>query len=957
MMRLVLQELRHRPVRTAALASGVLVAAVSFVLLASAAKTSELRVRGAVSRNFRGAYDVLVRPKGSFTPLERSDGLVRDNYLSGIYGGITLRQYKTIERIPGVEVAAPIANLGYVMPFGEIPISIAGDLDRSPVQLYRLRLSWIANGGSRYPGGDLYVYYTRRNRFTRELETVPGGRRVPGQLEEVVEGKGRAPVCSGFQPPTGYGPFDLRQVTSLACFSARSPQLAKVNFEDRKVRPLGVGALATGYFPLAIAAIDPMQEAKLLGLDRTIVAGRYLRREEASRVRPIPGCNCFNRFVPVIASSRAYAGETLSVAVERLRPVVPVRRVPSVLAAGTCLSGDFPCSRELAAPKGVPYRNAYRYLSSLRGAVVGRKTIPLRSAYRALLTGGRIKGLNETSSDAYWQAGDVTYRRLAADRLEPLPAKNGIDVWRNPAMGLGNGGFFDAPQDNRDVQFRRIAEFPATDLDIGGVSGSPAFEVVGRYDPQKLPGFSPLSRLPLETYYPPKLEAADATTRRVLHGKPLLPTQNLGGYIQQPPLMLTTLQGLRALLDPQAFPNVRPAERAAPISVVRVRVAGVRGPDALSRARIRTVAQLIHDRTGLAVDITAGSSPHTLLVDLPRGRFGQPPLHVREGWIKKGVAVRFLEALDRKDLALFALILVVCGLFLANGAFAAARARRTEIGTLRTLGWSEGEIFRASLAELALVGLLAGLAGVGLAALLTEAFGLRLPLLETLLVLPIAVGLACAAGLVPAWSAARGLPLDAIRPPVRESERTLHARGLVTMALVNLRRLPGRALVGAAGLFVGVGALTTLIGIERGFEGTLVGTLLGQAITVHIRGVDLVAAGLTIALAAVSVADVLFLNVRERAAELVTLKTLGWSDREVAAVVGLEGVALGVVGSVAGAAAGLGFSALLLGVAVGPLAAAAGIAIGAGAAAAALASLLPLTQIRRLAPPAVLAAE
>ena len=124
MMRLVLQELRHRPVRTAALASGILVAAVSFVLLASAAKTSELRVRGSVSRNFRGAYDVLVRPKGSFTPLERSDGLVRDNYLSGIYGGITLRQYATIRRIQGVEVAAPIANLGYVMPFGRIPISI-----------------------------------------------------------------------------------------------------------------------------------------------------------------------------------------------------------------------------------------------------------------------------------------------------------------------------------------------------------------------------------------------------------------------------------------------------------------------------------------------------------------------------------------------------------------------------------------------------------------------------------------------------------------------------------------------------------------------------------------------------------------------------------------------------------------------------------------------------------------
>src|SRR5919204_713423 len=273
MLRLVLQELRHRRARTAALATGILVASVSFVLLASAARTSELRVRGSVSGSFRGAYDVLVRPKGSFTALERRDGLVRDNYLSGIYGGITLRQYAAIKRVPGVEVAAPIANVGYVMPFGEIPISIENDLDRSPVQLYRLRLTWLANGGSRYRGGDLYVYYTRRDRFTRPLETEPGGRQVPGQLEEVVPG-GRVPVCSGFRPPTVYGPFDLRQKAWLAFFSPPSPGTATANFEQRTVRPRGVGTLADGYFPLAVAAIDPVQEAKLLRLDRTLVAGR-----------------------------------------------------------------------------------------------------------------------------------------------------------------------------------------------------------------------------------------------------------------------------------------------------------------------------------------------------------------------------------------------------------------------------------------------------------------------------------------------------------------------------------------------------------------------------------------------------------------------------------------------------------------------------------------------------------
>lgn len=59
-----------------------------------------------------------------------------------------------------------------------------------------------------------------------------------------------------------------------------------------------------------------------------------------------------------------------------------------------------------------------------------------------------------------------------------------------------------------------------------------------------------------------------------------------------------------------------------------------------------------------------------------------------------------------------------------------------------------------------------------------------------------------------------------------------------------------------------------LVAIERSFGGTLVGTLLGNAVSVQARGPDFVALGLTMALAAVSVADVLYLNLRERSQSL-----------------------------------------------------------------------------------------
>jgi putative ABC transport system permease protein len=684
----------------------------------------------------------------------------------------------------------------------------------------------------------------------------------------------------------------------------------------------GVGEATGFYFPILIAAIDPKQEAALLGLDRTIVSGRYLR--EGDR----PYVVAHGRVVPAIVSTHVYADDELDVTVERLKP---------------------PASANV--PKTLASRRAFRFVTGLSGRVIGHIRVRPPHVYAQLIRGtaeNRVRG--EIGGANYWTASDVRYRKRVRP-LAPLPTRNPWRIWKSPRYF---SGYAEAPPDNLDPQFRRLRPHAASNLIVGGVVNGAGFRVVGRYDPRELPEFSPLSRVPLETYYPPLLEPANAASKAALGGKPLLPTQNLGDYIAQPPLLLTTLAGIRPFLNPKWYAGASPE---APISAIRIKVAGVKGPDPLSRERIRVVAQKIREETGLEVDVTAGSSPHPLLVDLPAGRYGRPRLSLTEGWSKKGVSVVFLNAVDRKSLTLLGLILVVCGFFLANGAFALARARRAEIGTLMTLGWSAGAVFRALLGELALIGFGAGVAGTGLAALLVWVFGLDLSLVRTLLVLPVAVGLACVAGFVPAWRASRASPLDAIRPAIAGRSHRRRVSRLATLAAVNLARLPVRTLVGVAGLAIGVAALTVLLGIQRAFQGTLVGTLLGNAISLQVRGTDLVAIGLTIGLAALSVADVLYLNLRERAAELVTLRTVGWSDATLARLVAWEALALGLLGGLGGAVLGTALGGLLLDVPLGSLAVAAALAGIGGLLVALVASLLPLSQIRRLTPPAVLAAE
>jgi len=177
------------------------------------------------------------------------------------------------------------------------------------------------------------------------------------------------------------------------------------------------------------------------------------------------------------------------------------------------------------------------------------------------------------------------------------------------------------------------------------------------------------------------------------------------------------------------------------------------------------------------------------------------------------------------------------------------------------------------------------------------------------------------------------------------------------MAWVELRRIPGRTLLASAALFLGIGALALLLAIDLAFRGEIAGTLLGAFVSVQVRAVDFIGVGLAVALAGLSVADVLYLNLRERAPELVTLRASGWTEGQLGRVVAYEGLGIGLLGSVAGAALGVGLAAAIGGGTVGGIAGAAGLAAACGVAVAMLASAIPAALISRAAPPGVLAEE
>jgi hypothetical protein len=402
-------QLLNRRSRSATLGVGVLVAGVSFALLTSAASTSKLRVSGAVSGNFRAAYDILVRPQDSFTPLEKQQGLIQQNYLSGIFGGISFQEYREIRNIPGVEVAAPIANIGYVMPYQTVPVTINRLLSKQPVQMYRLRFEWSANNGlSHYLDNPQYIYYTRRNRF-EQIGTGPPSEVLPG-------GRTISP-CLSFNRSAPVGPltpFQLVAYTGLTCLSATTPSL-QGGVVPGALPPGHVGQVQDVFIPILMAAIDPVEEDRLLGFSDALASGRMLGPSDRPRVSV--GANRASYLsVPFVASTRTYLDETLQITIERLR-------IPSLATLYDRLSSD---------------TDTWRFVTELpTERVLATETRPIGQVYQRFLHAlslpiGRI---TEATYGEYWTTSPANYSKVAVDRLAALPTGTSI----NPSSAATTG--------------------------------------------------------------------------------------------------------------------------------------------------------------------------------------------------------------------------------------------------------------------------------------------------------------------------------------------------------------------------------------------------------------------------------------------------------------------------------------------------------------------------------------
>ncbi len=916
MIRLLISQVRFARGRAVALGAGMVVAAVAFCLLTASVDVGLARINGVVGQNWRGTYDLLVLPKGS-SQESAAKHLVQVNYLSAATGGITTAQEATIERLPGIGVAAPLAVVGYVLETAILPVDLSAVAGGSGADVYSVTSTFTADQGlSRYPEqDDGYVYVTPDT-----LSPIQTGGAILGPVETLPNGK-QVTVCGieGGDNSFVTSPFqrDALAISGENCYSRLDTSSGPIE------------GTVEWSFPVLVAGIDPAQEEQLTGLAGAVTSGHYL----AGAATPSSVGN--DIVVPLLGSTAAFDGDVDQVTVSRL-PAAAVGVARSGERSGQILTALEAQPSTPVLHTSITSAQAWQYL--LR-QLAGRVTTDIFSP-------------SQIASE-YWTVGPVAYQGQPEGQLSPIPVSNPMSVW-DAATDVDGAAFVAAPPAAADAGFRALSQHPTVS---GNGGGNVLMQTVGDFDPYKLAGFAMAGPgSPLASYSAPILTGADAASRDALEHQPLEPDGNMAGYAQQPPLLLTSLAGAAALEDPLRFGGTQ-TQAAAPIGSIRVRVAGLRGSVQQQLVKIAAVGQEIRQATGLQVIVTAGASPEAVTVALPAASFGRPALQLSEQWTAVMVALVVLQQADHESLALFVLILVVCALFLAEAALAGVRSRRTEIGVLRALGWGRRQVFVLVLGEVVVLGLLAGVAGTALSAALIAGLKLALPLWRAALVLPVALVLSLLAGLAPAWLAARAEPTSALAPTVRAPRRAgFPVRSITGLAVTGLARVPGRCALAAVGLGVGVAALAVLLAAQMSFSSSIGDSALAGLVTATTRGTDVISALLAVGLGAAAVADVTYLNLRERAGEFAALEASGWGRRQVGVLLTVEGLLTALVGAIGGGGVGLLAAALAFGLSLPVVAGAAAAAAGGTLVAlAGTAAVLLLTSDRPLA--AVLAAD
>lgn len=805
---------------------GALIVSAGLTYLVGLSEVNKSTVVDELQQRWSASYDIVVRPQGSRTITEEVN-LLEPNYLSGLNGGISLAQYEKIKAIPEIEVAAPIAMIGSA----DYPVKLT-DIELEETGIYRVHTEFISHSG------------------VKELSTAGNSYDVVGDWDVLHEN-----LAHEIRFNTYLG-ADLKFLTTM-----RS---------------------------MLFAGIDPEQEAKLVGLDESIIelgGGRYFTSEDHSTNELLgdEGQADEDKIVettlPVIISNFAFTDKTTNITIERL---------------------DLPINREIANDviDEIEENGGSDYLDTVEGKIIQKFSYTDEESFTNLINS--ISGVDiETGEDfpenhlnlnLYSEGRGDTHLLHRPSPLQYQVATSPFpDRW---PFAYQIETYTHAGTDFSMEQFRPMNTFEMDKL--------PRIKPkwIGFYDPLQLTiSKDPTNELPMETYRPATAELVlDANQEPVNPPVQLKPIDDPFGFLTNSPTMLTTIEAAANILGDE------------PISSIRIKVAGVSDLTEESQKLLEQVAKTIENETGLLTDITLGSSPQPALTHVP-AVFNQEELGwIQQPWVKIGSAITIFRETKIGYSGLIVSVIAVAIVYVWASSLVSLLARRKEFAVLLAVGWRPNQLSRLLFLESTILGLfvatvawmMLGFVYVSgdavlspLRFLLTGVFGFIVYLLGAV---------------IPALLARNISPYETMRTGEisNTSKRLLKTKGLLSMAFNHFIGKWRRSLLSVVAISLPTSLLALFLYITIRLKGVMYTTWLGQYVALEVGPVHYIAMIVALVIAILTTAEIMWQNISERQQEIALLKAVGWKNRNVRLLILTEGMFSGLFAAVIGLSLALG---------------------------------------------------
>jgi hypothetical protein len=653
---------------------------------------TEVRLTEAVNRNWRGAYDILVTPRShaATAGAAKTSGLIEPDFLSyGGHGGISFSQLDAIRRISGVALAAPVSTLGYLVadtqaPDVQVPLSA---LPHEPT-LYRLSLQVSTTDG---------VHPFTIARQTAQVVLGPEHHGTASYVNSTPSSGGGA-----HGQPIDFELLSLPpQVTPVVAVDPKAERrmfgrsfsfLKRLSIEGSK---LNVGGFPVGRIPRQFS-----DSASAIEVERYIVSqgGPNAQASGASLAKPV---------LPIVVSQHLSYPLRLTLHVDRVGrplPSVPNDRTQPVYQALATAARE---AGSGLTPAGAVSVNLSRQLRAFEPA-----PMVLRWPGSPIGQAEQVQNLSASTSLKTQLAARATYRRQEGSQVGPafrikplaLVGWNGQPVPKQGGVVVGGSNVGGSARSYRrftSVPFAiKPRSHPQRGISPSVLPQAFLLAAVGEFDfgRLRLPS-NPLNHVPLGAW-----ESASAQLLSRPGGRPgavVRPTSNPLGFLTDPPEVITNID--------QA-PLLRGRD---PIDAVRVRVGGLAGFDAASRAKVERVASEIVQLGGLNVRIVAGSSPRAVDVYVPRYLPGRRDLGwVQEDWTSLGAAQAATSALSGAEKALLFLSLALALLLAVSVSSVGLEGGARDVRVWRSLGWSRSRMLWWLVSDATLGGLLVAVAAI-----------------------------------------------------------------------------------------------------------------------------------------------------------------------------------------------------------------------------------------------------